>query len=148
MTPLSMEKESVGRPAMFHSLILTGSPRVLLRLKSLEQDTFKDCMVQKSKVQNYNINFNVPHHRLTYLTTASRTSPLPHVPHHRLTYLTTVSRTSPLPHVPHHCLTYLTTASCTSPLPHVPHHCLPYLTTASRTSPLPHVPHTFCSNQE
>lgn len=34
ITPLSMEKLSVGRPAMFQSLILTGSPNVLLKLKS------------------------------------------------------------------------------------------------------------------
>ena len=43
MTPLSMEKESVGRPAMFHARILMASPRVLLRLKSVEQFTLKDC---------------------------------------------------------------------------------------------------------
>ena len=43
MTPLSMEKESVGRPAMFQALILIGSPNVLLRLKSLLHGTFRDC---------------------------------------------------------------------------------------------------------
>jgi hypothetical protein len=37
MTPLSIEKESVGRPAMFHALILIASPRVLLKEKSSEQ---------------------------------------------------------------------------------------------------------------
>lgn len=36
MTPLSMEKLSVGRPAMFHARILMGSPSVLLREKSSE----------------------------------------------------------------------------------------------------------------
>ena len=32
--PFSIENASVGRPAMFHDRILTGSPRVLLREKS------------------------------------------------------------------------------------------------------------------
>ena len=35
--PLSMEKLSLGRPAMFHSLILTWSPSVALRENSSEQ---------------------------------------------------------------------------------------------------------------
>ena len=43
MTPLSMEKLSVGRPAMFQALILMGSPRVLLREKSSEEGMFLDC---------------------------------------------------------------------------------------------------------
>lgn len=43
MTPLSMEKVSVGRPAMFHALILMGSPRVLLREKSSDDGMFLDC---------------------------------------------------------------------------------------------------------
>lgn len=33
--PFSIENASVGRPAIFHDLILTGSPRVLLREKSV-----------------------------------------------------------------------------------------------------------------
>ena len=40
MTPLSMEKLSVGRPAMFQALILMGSPNVLLREKSSEDGMF------------------------------------------------------------------------------------------------------------
>ena len=43
MTPLSTEKLSVGKPAMFHALILIGSPRVLLREKSSEHGIFLDC---------------------------------------------------------------------------------------------------------
>ena len=35
--PFSIEKESVGRPAMFHSLTLTGSPRVVFSEKAGEQ---------------------------------------------------------------------------------------------------------------
>ena len=35
--PFSIEKESVGRPAMFHSLTLTGSPRVVLSENTGEQ---------------------------------------------------------------------------------------------------------------
>lgn len=37
MTPLSTEKLSVGRPAMFQARILIGSPSTLLNEKSLEQ---------------------------------------------------------------------------------------------------------------
>lgn len=40
ITPLSMEKASLGRPKMFHAWILIGSPMVLLREKSLEQGIF------------------------------------------------------------------------------------------------------------
>lgn len=35
--PFSMEKLSVGRPAMVQARILTGSPSVLTKEKSLEQ---------------------------------------------------------------------------------------------------------------
>ena len=42
MTPLSMEKESLGRPEMFHARILIGSPRVLLREKLLDDGMFID----------------------------------------------------------------------------------------------------------
>ena len=37
MIPFSIEKLSVGRPAMFQSLIFTGSPRVPVTEKSFEQ---------------------------------------------------------------------------------------------------------------
>lgn len=37
MMPLSTEKESTGRPAMFQARILTGSPRVVLRENVSEQ---------------------------------------------------------------------------------------------------------------
>ena len=37
MIPFSIEKLSVGRPAMFQSLILTGSPKVPVTEKSFEQ---------------------------------------------------------------------------------------------------------------
>ena len=37
MTPLSTEKLSVGKPAMFHARILIGSPSTLLNEKSFEQ---------------------------------------------------------------------------------------------------------------
>ena len=43
MTPLSMEKVSVGRPAMFQALILIGSPRVLLNENSSEHGILLDC---------------------------------------------------------------------------------------------------------
>ena len=43
MTPLSIEKASLGRPAMFHAWILIGSPRVRVREKSLEQGIFLSC---------------------------------------------------------------------------------------------------------
>jgi hypothetical protein len=36
MIPLSTENWSVGRPAIFHARILTGSPRVAIREKSSE----------------------------------------------------------------------------------------------------------------
>ena len=36
MTPLSIEKLSLGKPAMFQACILIGSPRVLLRENSAE----------------------------------------------------------------------------------------------------------------
>ena len=39
--PFSMEKESVGSPAMFQSRIFTGSPRVEVREKSAEQGMFR-----------------------------------------------------------------------------------------------------------
>lgn len=42
MTPLSIEKESLGRPAMFQALISIGLPRVLLREKSSEDGMFLD----------------------------------------------------------------------------------------------------------
>lgn len=42
MTPLSIEKESLGRPAMFQALILMGSPRVLLREKSSDDGMLLD----------------------------------------------------------------------------------------------------------
>lgn len=42
MTPLSMENASVGRPAMFHALILIAWPNVLLSEKSSEQGMFLD----------------------------------------------------------------------------------------------------------
>lgn len=42
MTPLSIEKESLGRPAMFQALILMGSPSVLLREKSSDDGIFLD----------------------------------------------------------------------------------------------------------
>ena len=38
ITPLSTEKLSVGRPAIFQALILIGSPRLLLKLNSFEQE--------------------------------------------------------------------------------------------------------------
>ena len=37
MIPFSIEKLSVGRPAMFQSLIFTGSPKVPVTEKSFEQ---------------------------------------------------------------------------------------------------------------
>ena len=37
MTPLSTEKLSVGKPAIFHARILIGSPNILLSAKSWEQ---------------------------------------------------------------------------------------------------------------
>lgn len=40
MTPLSMEKLSLGNPKMFHAWILIGSPKVLLRENSCEQGIF------------------------------------------------------------------------------------------------------------
>lgn len=40
MMPFSIEKLSVGRPAMFQSLIFTGSPRVPVTEKSSEQGMF------------------------------------------------------------------------------------------------------------
>ena len=42
MTPLSMEKASLGSPAMFHARILMGSPSVLVTVKSEEQGIFRD----------------------------------------------------------------------------------------------------------
>jgi len=42
MTPLSMEKESLGRPAMFQALISMGSPRVLLSENSSADGMFRD----------------------------------------------------------------------------------------------------------
>ena len=42
MTPLSMEKASLGSPAMFHALILMGSPSVLVTVKSEEQGILRD----------------------------------------------------------------------------------------------------------
>lgn len=42
ITPLSMEKLSVGRPEIFQALILIGSPSVLLREKSSEDGIFFD----------------------------------------------------------------------------------------------------------
>ena len=50
MTPLSMEKESVGRPAIFHALILMAWPNVLLSEKSSEQGMFLDWMTKKEKI--------------------------------------------------------------------------------------------------
>jgi hypothetical protein len=38
ITPLSMENESVGKPAIFHARIFIGSPRVLLSEKSDEHE--------------------------------------------------------------------------------------------------------------
>ena len=37
MIPLSTEKVSVGRPAIFHARIATGSPNVVISEKSEEQ---------------------------------------------------------------------------------------------------------------
>ena len=43
MTPLSIEKASLGRPKMFQAWILIGSPRHLLNENSLEQGIFLVC---------------------------------------------------------------------------------------------------------
>lgn len=43
ITPLSMEKVSVGNPAIFQALIFTGSPRVLLNENSSEHGIFFSC---------------------------------------------------------------------------------------------------------
>lgn len=51
MTPLSMENESVGRPAMFHALILIAWPSVLLNEKSSEQGMFFDYEKQMKNIQ-------------------------------------------------------------------------------------------------
>ena len=40
MMPFSTEKESTGSPAMFHALILTGSPSVAVTEKEGEQGMF------------------------------------------------------------------------------------------------------------
>ena len=45
MMPFSTEKLSVGNPAMFHSLIFTCSPSVLIRLKSGEHGSPFSCTV-------------------------------------------------------------------------------------------------------
>ncbi len=43
MMPLSMEKESVGSPAMFQARIATWSPRIEIRLKSREHGIPFSC---------------------------------------------------------------------------------------------------------
>ena len=43
MTALSMEKESRGRPAMFHAWILMGSPSVTVSEKSFELGISFSC---------------------------------------------------------------------------------------------------------
>lgn len=47
MTPLSTEKTSVGKPAIFQALIFIGSPRVLLKEKLSEQGIFFSCKKRK-----------------------------------------------------------------------------------------------------
>lgn len=47
MTPLSTEKTSVGKPAIFQALIFIGSPRVLLKEKVSEQGIFFFCKKRK-----------------------------------------------------------------------------------------------------
>ena len=42
MIPFSIEKLSVGKPAIFQSLILTGSPRVPVTVKSSEHGMFAE----------------------------------------------------------------------------------------------------------
>lgn len=44
ITALSMENESLGRPAIFQALILMGSPKVLLSEKSSEDGILLDCI--------------------------------------------------------------------------------------------------------
>lgn len=64
MTPLSIEKESLGRPAMFQALILMGSPSVLLREKSSDDGIFldyRDLGIVKKK-QNKTIRDYIYHH--------------------------------------------------------------------------------------
>lgn len=43
MTPLSMEKLSLGSPKMFQACILIGSPKVLLKENSCEHGIFFSC---------------------------------------------------------------------------------------------------------
>lgn len=50
MTPLSIEKLSVGSPLMFHARILIGSPRILLNEKSCEQGIPKSYTKGNKKV--------------------------------------------------------------------------------------------------
>ena len=56
MIPFSTEKESTGRPAMFHARILTGSPRVTVTEKDLEQGIFfsvqRECHSCTHSVRN------------------------------------------------------------------------------------------------
>ena len=54
MIPLSTEKLSVGRPEMFHSRILTGSPRVELRENSSERGIpFSEQNLHHSLIWSY-----------------------------------------------------------------------------------------------
>lgn len=48
ITALSMEKASLGRPAIFQALILMGSPKVLLSEKSSEDGIFFDCIEKRT----------------------------------------------------------------------------------------------------
>lgn|SRR6218665_9278 len=60
MTPLSMEKLSRGRPAMFHAWILIGSPNVLIREYSPDIGNFF------SYTQPNQLHFSLHKHRNKY----------------------------------------------------------------------------------
>lgn len=50
ITPLSMEKVSLGKPAMFQALILIGSPSVLVSEKSWEQGIFNAYKITFTRI--------------------------------------------------------------------------------------------------
>ena len=62
MMPLSMENESLGRPAMPHSRIATGSPRhdTSENLAELGMPASRHCCTHDSAMPSRNAIVNVP----------------------------------------------------------------------------------------
>ena len=50
MTPLSIEKLSRGRPAMFHACMCTGSPRIRVIENSPDMGRFLLCNQNKTLI--------------------------------------------------------------------------------------------------